>query len=128
MKFLKKLGGYMPILSTVLVVACVGTSLRGYAAPVYEVEQPKIVQAAETTAKEKNRKQKRQHRRKETLIWMTAFIRAVVQALQVRFLFLWKSKIKVSLLLTFSAHRTMKHSLTERRVLLIRLLQDRHWM
>ena len=53
MKFLKKLGGYMPILSTVLVVACVGTSLRGYAAPVYEVEQPKIVQAAETTAKEK---------------------------------------------------------------------------
>ena len=46
MKFLKKLGGYMPILSTVLVVACVGTSLRGYAAPVYEVEQPKIVQAA----------------------------------------------------------------------------------
>ena len=24
MKFLKKLGGYMPILSTVLVVACVG--------------------------------------------------------------------------------------------------------
>ena len=43
----------MPILSTVLVVACVGTSLRGYAAPVYEVEQPKIVQAAETTAKEK---------------------------------------------------------------------------
>ena len=53
MKFLKKLGGYMPILSTVLVVTCVGTSLRGYAAPVYEVEQPKIVQAAETTAKEK---------------------------------------------------------------------------
>lgn len=53
MKFLKKLGGYMPILSTVLVVSCVGTSLRGYAAPVYEVEQPKIVQAAETTAKEK---------------------------------------------------------------------------
>ena len=53
MKFLKKLGGYMPILSTVLVVACVGTSLRGYAAPVYEVEQPETVQAAETTAKEK---------------------------------------------------------------------------
>ena len=43
----------MPILSTVLVVACVGTSLRGYAAPVYEVEQPETVQAAETTAKEK---------------------------------------------------------------------------
>ena len=53
MKFWKKFGGYVPILSTVLVVACVGTSLRGYAAPVYEVEQPKIVQAAETTAKEK---------------------------------------------------------------------------
>ena len=53
MKFGKKLGSYVPILSTVLIAACVGTSLKGYAAPVYEVEQPETVQTAETAAKEK---------------------------------------------------------------------------
>ena len=40
MKFWKRFGGYMPILATIVVVGCVGTALKGYAAPVYEVEQP----------------------------------------------------------------------------------------
>lgn len=53
MKLWKRLGGYTPILATVAVVACVGTALKGYAAPVYEVEQPETFQSAEADAKEK---------------------------------------------------------------------------
>ena len=43
MKFWKRFGGYMPILATIVVVGCVGTALKGYAAPVYEVEQPETL-------------------------------------------------------------------------------------
>lgn len=53
MKFWKRFGGYMPILATIVVVGCVGTSLKGYAAPVYEVEQPENIQSTEADAKEK---------------------------------------------------------------------------
>ena len=47
MKFWKRFGGYMPILATIVVVGCVGTALKGYAAPVYEVEQPENIQSTE---------------------------------------------------------------------------------
>lgn len=53
MKFWKRFGGYMPILATIVVVGCVGTALKGYAAPVYEVEQPENIQSTEADAKEK---------------------------------------------------------------------------
>lgn len=53
MKFWKRFGGYMPILATIVVVGCVGTALKGYAAPVYEVEQPETIQSTEADAKEK---------------------------------------------------------------------------
>lgn len=53
MKFWKRFGGYMPILATIVVVGCVGTALKGYAAPVYEVEQPENIQSNEADAKEK---------------------------------------------------------------------------
>ena len=53
MKFWKRFGGYMPILATIVVVGCVGTALNGYAAPVYEVEQPENIQSTEADAKEK---------------------------------------------------------------------------
>ena len=53
MKFWKRFGGYMPILATIVVVGCIGTALKGYAAPVYEVEQPENIQSNEADAKEK---------------------------------------------------------------------------
>ena len=53
MKFWKRFGGYMPILATIVVVGCVGTALKGYAAPVYEVEQPENIQSTEADVKEK---------------------------------------------------------------------------
>ena len=53
MKFWKRFGGYMPILATIVVVGCIGTALKGYAAPVYEVEQPENIQSTEADAKEK---------------------------------------------------------------------------
>lgn len=53
MKFWKRFGGYMPILATIVVVGCVGTALKGYAAPVYEVEQQENIQSTEADAKEK---------------------------------------------------------------------------
>ena len=53
MKFWKRFGGYMPILATIVVVGCVGTALKGYAAPVYEVEQTENIQSTEADAKEK---------------------------------------------------------------------------
>lgn len=53
MKFWKRFGGYMPILATIVVVGCVGTALKGYAAPVYEVEQPETTQSTEADVKEK---------------------------------------------------------------------------
>ena len=53
MKFWKRFGGYMPILATIVVMGCVGTALKGYAAPVYEVEQPENIQSTEADAKEK---------------------------------------------------------------------------
>ena len=40
MKGWKRFGNYMPMLATVAVVGCVAMALKGYAAPVYEVEQP----------------------------------------------------------------------------------------
>ena len=62
MKLWKRLGGYTPILATVAVVACVGTALKGYAAPVYEVEQPETVQSseAETTEKQQETEETKQ--------------------------------------------------------------------
>ena len=53
MKLWKRLGNYMPMLATVAVVGCVGTALKGYAAPVYEVEQPETTQSTEADVKEK---------------------------------------------------------------------------
>ena len=53
MKGWKRFGNYMPILATVAVVGCVAMALKGYAAPVYEVEQPETFQSAEADAKEK---------------------------------------------------------------------------
>ena len=53
MKFWKRFGGYMPILATIVVVGCVGTALKGYAASVYEVEQPENIQSNEADVKEK---------------------------------------------------------------------------
>lgn len=53
MKFWKRFGDYMPILATIVVVGCIGTALKGYAAPVYEVEQPENIQSNEADAKEK---------------------------------------------------------------------------
>ena len=53
MKLWKRLGNYMPMLATVAVVGCVAMALKGYAAPVYEVEQPETFQSAEADAKEK---------------------------------------------------------------------------
>ena len=58
MKFWKRFGGYMPILATIVVVGCVGTALKGYAAPVYEVEQPENIQSTEADAKEKKQETK----------------------------------------------------------------------
>ena len=52
-------GGYTPILATVAVVACVGTALKGYAAPVYEVEQRRPFRAARPKPQKSNRKQKK---------------------------------------------------------------------
>ena len=62
MKGWKRFGGYTPILATVAVVACVGTALKGYAAPVYEVEQPETVQSseAETTEKQQETEETKQ--------------------------------------------------------------------
>ena len=59
MKFWKRFGGYMPILATIVVVGCVGTALKGYAAPVYEVEQPENIQSTEADAKEKKQETRR---------------------------------------------------------------------
>ena len=53
MKGWKRFGNYMPMLATVAVVGCVAMALKGYAAPVYEVEQPETFQSAEADAKEK---------------------------------------------------------------------------
>lgn len=53
MKGWKRFGNYMPMLATVAVVGCVAIALKGYAAPVYEVEQPETFQSAEADAKEK---------------------------------------------------------------------------
>lgn len=53
MKGWKRFGNYMPMLATVAVVGCVTMALKGYAAPVYEVEQPETFQSAEADAKEK---------------------------------------------------------------------------
>ena len=53
MKGWKRFGNYMPMLATVAVVGCVAMALKGYAAPVCEVEQPETFQSAEADAKEK---------------------------------------------------------------------------
>ena len=44
MKSLKKFSAFAPTLSAVLVVSCIGVSLKGYTAPVYTVEIPETVE------------------------------------------------------------------------------------
>ena len=115
MKFWKRFGGYMPILATIVVVGCVGTALKGYAAPVYEVEQPENIQSTEADAKEKMQEtEETEQAKKGNFDLADGFYKG--------------SGTRVLLQSIFSAPRMMRFSLTEPRVSLTKLLSDRHWM
>ena len=125
----KRFGNYMPMLATVAVVGCVAIALKGYAAPVYGVEQPETFQSAEADAKEKKQEtEETEQAKKGNFDLADGFIKAVVPALQGLSLSLWKLRIKVLWQSISSVHRMTKRFLIEQRVLLIRSLPGRHWM
>ena len=70
-KVIKKIKQGAPATSAIVVAACIGVSLSGYQAPVYEAQ----AQTKETKTTDARKRRRQKARQKVLLIWQTESIK-----------------------------------------------------